>query len=80
MGKGGVVLEGGDRPSLSPAGKSVVNCEIANFARVERSYSPAVDIDGVGNRVAHNEMHGSPTRGCRSTGTTTSSSATTSTT
>jgi hypothetical protein len=63
VGKGGVVLRGGDRPSLSPAGNFVLNCEIADFARVERAYSPAVSISGVGNRVAHNEAYGSPHQG-----------------
>jgi len=62
-GKGGVVLNGGDRETLSAAENFAVNDEISRFSCVESSYSPAVSVGGVGNRVAHNEIHGTPHQG-----------------
>jgi len=38
----------------------VENCHIQNFARIDRVYAPAIHLDGVGNRIAHNLFHNSP--------------------
>ena len=53
MGAGGIVLGGGDRKTLTPAGNYVLNCHIHHYNRLDRSYRPGIMIDGVGNRVAH---------------------------
>jgi hypothetical protein len=53
LGAGGVSLGGGDRLSLEPAGNTVFNCEIRNVNRWDRTYKTSVNIDGVGNRIAH---------------------------
>ena len=60
LGAGGVRVAGGDRKTLTPSGHFVENCHIHDFARVDRVYAPAVHLDGVGGRIAHNLMHDSP--------------------
>ena len=59
-GGGGVQLIGGDRRRLKPAGNFVTRCHIHHFSRACRCYRPAVNIRGVGNRVAHNCFHDAP--------------------
>ncbi len=60
LGAGGVRMAGGDRKTLSPGAHFVENCHIHNFTRIDRVYAPAVHMDGVGNRIAHNLFHDSP--------------------
>jgi hypothetical protein len=59
-GDGGVTLTGGDRRTLTPAGHYAVNNHIHHFSRWSICYRPAVTINGVGHRVAHNLIHDSP--------------------
>ncbi len=61
-GAGGVVLDGGDRNSLTPGNNTVANCEIHRFNRWSRTYCPAVSLAGVGNRIAHCLIYDAP--GC----------------
>ncbi len=56
----GVIITGGDRKTLTPAGNYAVNNHISHFAKVIKTYRPAVSIKGVGNRVAHNYIHDAP--------------------
>jgi hypothetical protein len=51
-------VQGGNVKELSPAGHLVENNNIYNYARIEKTYNPAISLDGVGNRAAHNEIHG----------------------
>jgi hypothetical protein len=60
IGEGAISLGGGDRKSLTPAGNFVENCDIHHFNRWDRTYRGAVNIDGVGNRVTHCEIHQAP--------------------
>jgi len=57
MGRGGTRVDGGDRKSLKPGGHVVENCAIHHLSRIDHTYTPAVWMDGVGNRIAHNRMH-----------------------
>ena len=59
-GTGGVILSGGDRNKLLPANNKVSNCEFYNFSRINKTYSPAVDINGVGNIVSNCFIHDAP--------------------
>lgn len=59
-GAGGIVLEGGDRATLRPAGHVALNNHLHDYARIQRTYSPAVSLSGVGNRAAHNLIHDAP--------------------
>ncbi|HEY3761525.1 MAG TPA: right-handed parallel beta-helix repeat-containing protein [Verrucomicrobiae bacterium] len=62
IGAGGVVLDGGDRQTLTPGNNTVSNCEIHRFNRWSRTYCPAIALAGVGNRVEHCLIYDAP--GC----------------
>jgi hypothetical protein len=57
MGRGGTILSGGNRKTLEPGGHFLENCDIHDLSRIDHTYTPAVILDGVGNRIAHNRMH-----------------------
>lgn len=57
---GGIALRGGDRNTLTPGALTVLNSHIHDFGRVYRTYRPAVQVQGVGQRVAHNRIHDGP--------------------
>lgn len=59
-GDSGVSLSGGDRKTLTPGSHYVVNCHIHHPSRWDRTYRPAIGIDGVGNRATHNLIHDGP--------------------
>lgn len=65
LGAGGIHAKGGDLRTLTPGGHFVENNHVYDFTRVDRVYGPAVNLDGVGNRVAHNLFHDSPHQGMR---------------
>lgn len=60
IGQTGVSLSGGDRARLTPGGNFVRNCRIHDFGRWERTYAPAVRIDGVGQSAANNLLYNGP--------------------
>ena len=57
MGRGGTIVTGGDRKTLAPGGHVVENCDIYDLSRIDHTYTPAVVVDGVGNRITHNRLH-----------------------
>lgn len=59
-GDGGIQLSGGDRKTLMPGGNFALNNHIYRYCRWSRTYRPAVLLNGVGNRVAHNLIYDSP--------------------
>jgi hypothetical protein len=59
-GTGGLVLEGGDRKTLAPAGHEAVNNHIWRFSQHQLSYASGIILGGVGNRAAHNLLHDAP--------------------
>ncbi|HEY6900135.1 MAG TPA: right-handed parallel beta-helix repeat-containing protein, partial [Puia sp.] len=59
-GTGGMVINGGDRRSQTPAGNTVDNCEIYNYSRIDKTYSPGIFINGVGNHITHCYFHDAP--------------------
>ena len=60
LGDGGIQLNGGDRKTLTPAGHYAVDNHLHHLAEWSRCYQPAVAVNGVGNRVAHNLIHDHP--------------------
>ncbi len=56
-GSGGVTVFGGVIKSLTPSNHVIENCLIHNYARIEKTYKPAINLSGVGNRASHNEIH-----------------------
>jgi hypothetical protein len=65
LGRSGVVLTGGDRRTLTPGHHFVENCHIFDLSRLDRTYTPAVLLNGVGHRVAHNLLHHIPSSALR---------------
>lgn len=59
-GAGGIFIGAGDRKTLAPGRISVVNNRIHDFNRREKTYKPAVWVDGVGSRIANNEIFNAP--------------------
>ena len=60
---GGVILNGGDHKILTPAHNYAVNNHIHDYGVRIKTYTPAVQVTGVGNRVAHNLIHDAPHTG-----------------
>jgi predicted negative regulator of RcsB-dependent stress response len=65
MGRGGVEIVGGNRKDLSPGSHYVENCHMYDLSRIDHTYTPAVQVDGVANRVVHNLLHDSPSSAMR---------------
>ncbi|MDZ7617475.1 MAG: right-handed parallel beta-helix repeat-containing protein, partial [Patescibacteria group bacterium] len=60
LGAGGIRMSGGEAKTLTPSGHFIENCHVRDFSRVDRAYAPAVLLEGVGGRIAHNLFHDSP--------------------
>ena len=60
LGRGGMKLKGGDRKTLTAGNINVENNWVRDFSRIDRTYTPAVLMEGVGNRIAHNLFHDAP--------------------
>lgn len=56
-------LAGGNRKTLTRGDHAVENCHIHHFARVQKTYRPAVQLSGVGNRISHSFIHDCPHAG-----------------
>jgi Right handed beta helix region len=65
LGCGGTRVAGGDRETLTPGGHFVENCHIFDISRLKRTYTPAVHLDGCGNRIAHNLFENMPSSAMR---------------
>ncbi len=60
IGEAPVILSGGDRGTLTPAGHLVDDCRFWNYSRVCRTYRPAVALYGVGNRIVRCSFSDAP--------------------
>lgn len=60
LGRNATTVTGGDRTTLTPARHVVENCRMYEFGRLDHTYVPAVQLEGVGNRVAHNLFYECP--------------------
>ena len=60
IGQTGVSVSGGDRYQLTPGENVVRNCTIHDFGRWQRTYAPAIRLNGVGNVAIHNRLHDAP--------------------
>lgn len=58
-GEGGIMIEGGNRNTLTESENLISNNHIHHIAEIFRTYRPAVCVLGVGNRVSNNLMHDS---------------------
>ena len=59
-GTGDVLLGGGDRKTLTPAGNVLEDTHIWNFSVHQLTYASAVHFTGVGNVARHNLIHDAP--------------------
>ena len=60
MGKGGVMLTGGDRATLTPGNNVIENCYIHHFEEIYRTYQQGAFVVGCGNKIIHNEIAYAP--------------------
>ncbi|MBL8229969.1 MAG: right-handed parallel beta-helix repeat-containing protein [Bryobacterales bacterium] len=67
-GDSAIEITGGDRGTLTQAGHRVEDCNIHHMGEWVRTYNPAVKLNGVGSRVANNEIHAAPHAGILLTG------------
>ncbi len=58
-GSGGVYVSGGSKKNLIPGGSFVENCRIHDYNRRNKFLFAGIDVDGDGNRVAHNVIYNS---------------------
>ena len=65
IGRRATEVIGGDRATLTPGSHLVENCRIHDFGRIDRTYTPAIQLEGVGHRVAHNLMYNGPSSAMR---------------
>ena len=65
MGRGGLAVSGGDRRTLERGGHRVEACTVYDLSRVDRTYTPAVLVSGVGQEVVRNEVHDVPSSALR---------------
>ena len=59
IGSKGIVMTGLDRSTMEKANNRIVNNKIHDFAYYETTYNPAVFVESIGNRIAHNEIYNS---------------------
>ena len=59
-GRGGIILTGGDRITLTPGANRALNNYIHDFSEVYQTYQAGISLQGVGNTAAHNEISHSP--------------------
>lgn len=59
-GGGGIYLDGGDRPTLTPGNLFVRNTELTRFGRWDRSNNVGIKLKGCGNVAEHNHLHDAP--------------------
>jgi parallel beta-helix repeat protein len=62
-GRAGVSLDGGDRKTLTPGNHFVVNSHVHHVGRTLRTYTPAINLNGVACRAANNSIHDGPHAG-----------------
>ncbi|MDR1102406.1 MAG: right-handed parallel beta-helix repeat-containing protein [Tannerella sp.] len=60
LGNAGINIQGGDRLTLEPGHHFALNNHIYRYSRLNRTYRPAVQLSGAGNRMAHNRIHDAP--------------------
>ena len=60
FGYGGLRITGGDRKTLTPSNHFVTHTVMENFSIFQRTYTPAIYLNGCGMRVAHNRFFNSP--------------------
>ncbi|MBN1291506.1 MAG: right-handed parallel beta-helix repeat-containing protein [Candidatus Latescibacteria bacterium] len=53
MGRGGIDIRTGDWKNLVSSGSIIENCTISDLSRIDRTYTPAILLEGMGIKVRH---------------------------
>lgn len=65
MGRGAIDILAGNWRKLEPASSIIENCSISNLSRIDRTYTPAVLLEGMGIKVRHNSFVDIPSSAIR---------------
>ena len=65
FGHGGFKIAGGDRKTLTPCEHFVEHTVVENFSLFQRTYEPALHLDGCGIRIANNRFSNSSSSAMR---------------
>jgi len=65
FGHGGFKIKGGDRKTLTPCEHFVEHTVVENFSLFQRTYEPAIHLDGCGIRIANNLFRNSSSSAMR---------------
>ena len=65
FGHGGFRISGGDRKTLTPCEHFVEHTVVENFSLFQRTYEPAIHLDGCGMRIAGNRFRNSSSSAMR---------------
>jgi len=60
LGTTGISVSGGDRKTLTKAENLIVNNHIHDYALFQRTYAPAINVQGCGQIVRNNCLHDAP--------------------
>ena len=60
VGRSGISLNGGDRRTLTKAESRAENCHVHDWAVFQRTYAPAIGVNGCGITLRRNRMHDAP--------------------
>jgi hypothetical protein len=56
----GIRISGGNRSTLTSGHHYAINNHVHHFGQLQRTYAAAIDVSGVGNRIANNLVHDAP--------------------
>jgi hypothetical protein len=65
MGRGGIDFKAGDWRKLIPGNSIIENCRISRLSRIDRTYTPALLLEGMGIKVRHNSFVDIPSSAIR---------------
>ena len=65
FGHGGIKIKGGDRKTLTPCDHFVEHTVVDNFSLFQRTYEPAVHLDGCSIRISNNRFSNSSSSAMR---------------
>ena len=60
VGASGIVIRCGDRKTLTPGDTKAINNTITRFSQIRTTYTPGIDLQGVGNTALHNQISDAP--------------------
>jgi hypothetical protein len=65
MGRGGIDIWAGNWQDLMPSHSIIENCSISHISRIDRTYTPALLLEGMGIKVRHCEFQDIPSSAIR---------------